>query len=633
MITVQLQKTGVPPGITATFTRTQTYAGNDLDALRIELGADAATHEALLAQCEAEFAAYSPPPTQQPPVTTQASAGYQVSPSKIIIGPDGKRFVVRGAQMFDYLFASFEARTDMRYRAILNPADKGASKGISEPTYYGRVQYISADNVDRQIKSARNNGVNLIRIGVEAAVQFASVSYVDPTDGKTYPSDAEMLDTIIATADAYGMAVQLQSSNDNVGTADNIAFLKWLAARYFGKPNVWINPANEVNGFANGAADVNNPTVWLAEMRQYLLALREDIPGQPAGTKFRNPVAIDPPGYAYRLDLVAAAMASDAVFSADQNLIINIHYYSQAGESSFKGARLTTDTPRWVNYLQSHCVVIGEVGIDNFAGRYDPAIDASVPSVNTTAWAQMQAAVTDFVKWSADQCNNGLLQGVIGHMWMAYIPGMSMHDDNTMRRQDGTWTTWGTIFRDNFLTPRPAVQNTTMQAITGITTPVGHASIGTPLFQAEGVDGVRGAAMFVGHQVNSGYLGFYNRTANTLVGMISGNGSTGVTYGTSSDARLKTDIKPLLPASALRQVMHMRPVTARWRAHPDAPTEAMFLAHELEEVMPTAVAGERNGETFQTVDYGRITPLLAAAIQALSARVDEIESSTKQGGV
>lgn len=631
MITVQLQKVGAPAGIVATFTRTQTYAGNDLDALRAELGADAAQHEALLAECEAEYAAWEAP-LQIPAPMPQASAGYQVSTSKIIIGPDGKRFVVRGAQMFDYLFASCEARQDMRFRAILNPAGKGAAFGISEPTYYARTQYISAEHVDEQIRIARNNGVNLLRVGVEAAVQFASVSYVDPADGKRYPSDVEMLDTIIAKADAYGMVVQLQSSNDNVGTAENIAFLKWLAARYFGKPNVWINPANEMNGFANGGADVNNATVWLAEMRQYLLALREDIPGQPAGTKFRNPVAIDPPGYAYRMDLVASAMSNDAAFSADQNLVINIHYYPMAGESNFRGARLTTDTPRWVNYLQNHCVVIGEVGIDNFAGRHDPAIDPAISSVNATAWVQMQAAATDFVKWCAEQCSAGTLQGAIGHMWMAYIPGMSMHDDNTMRRQDGTWTTWGTIFRDHFLTPRPAVQSTTMQSLTGITTPVGHASIGTPLLQVEGVDGVRGAAMFVGHQPNAAYVGFYNRTTSALVGLISGNGSTGLTYGTTSDARLKTDIKPISGAAAVELVRKMRPVTARWKHQPDAPTEAMFLAHELQEVMPTAVSGEPGGEAFQTVDYGRITPLLAAAVQELCHRVGRIEN-TNAGGV
>lgn len=592
---------------------------------------------------------------------TLTDAGYQVAPvTKVMIGPDGKRFVGRGVQMFDYLFVSQETRTDQRYRAILNPSGKGPGTGISEPTYYAKVSYISSANVEEQIRLARNNGSNILRVGVEAAVQLASVSYVDPADGKTYPSDPEMLDTIIQIAGEYGMVVQLQCSNDLVSTADNVTFLKWLTARYFTQPHVWINPANEPNGVANGGANVADPTAWTNKLQPLVTALREDVTGQPAGTKFRNPVVIDPPSYAYRLDLIASILTSNATFRDDRNLVINIHYYPVAGETDFRGTRLTTDLTRWVNYLPTYCIMIGEAGIDNLGGRLDPNLDPGVPSVNLTQWAQVQSAVTDFLGWCQEQIVAGTLQGVIGHMWYAYVPGLSRHDDNTMRRNDGTWSTWGTIFRDKFLTVRggalansglaPMAQGlikgrasgagtgtpqdlTSLQALQIVAnlgaTRVGDGATGTPIFQAEDTAGTRGASMFVGSAANTSYAGFYNRTAAALVGHIIGNGTTGVTYSTTSDYRLKENIRPL--PDGLKAVMAMRPVLANWKAAPGEAAEPMFLAHELQEVAPVAVSGTKDGMAeidgvavmaTQTVDYGRITPLLVAAVQELAAQVE-----------
>jgi len=54
-----------------------------------------------------------------------------------------------------------------------------------------------------------------------------------------------------------------------------------------------------------------------------------------------------------------------------------------------------------------------------------------------------------------------------------------------------------------------------------------------------------------------------------------------------------------------------------------------FIAHELQEIFPDAVTGEKD-ETYestgnikpQSVDYGRITPLLVKAIQELKAELD-----------
>ena len=57
----------------------------------------------------------------------------------------------------------------------------------------------------------------------------------------------------------------------------------------------------------------------------------------------------------------------------------------------------------------------------------------------------------------------------------------------------------------------------------------------------------------------------------------------------------------------------------------------MFIAHEVQEAVPAAVTGEHNevnedGEAiYQTVDYGRVTPLLAAVLKSALARIDALE--------
>lgn len=375
---------------------------------------------------------------------------YQVLSNKTIRGADGNRFIVRGVTMFDYLLDSFETRSNYNFRERQFPAGKGAAYGISEPTYFARSVYVNAAHIRQTLKTAWNNNVNLIRVAVEPAVMYASVSYVDPADGLTYPSDPDMLDDIIAAAGELGMVVQLQPVNDNSLTADNVTFLSWLGNRYLNTGHVWIDTANEVNGYANGAVDVHNASIWAAEVRQYMLAIRS--------SGFKNPVCVDLPSWSSRIDTVYNTLTTDTAFSKDPNMILQIHYYPAPGETDFRTARLPVVLSQWVNYIGQFCIVVGEVGIDNLAGRYDPNLDPGVPSVNVTAWEQMKASSRDFLTWCRDKTKLTSFSGVIGTMWTAYVYNMTTHDDNSMRQgglpyYDADWSMWGTIFRDRYLSP------------------------------------------------------------------------------------------------------------------------------------------------------------------------------------
>jgi hypothetical protein len=119
---------------------------------------------------------------------------------------------------------------------------------------------------------------------------------------------------------------------------------------------------------------------------------------------------------------------------------------------------------------------------------------------------------------------------------------------------------------------------------------------------------------------------FYN--GNGEVGGIFTNGSA-TTFYTSSDYRLKENVSRM--TGALDKVTALNPVTYKWKV--DGAEGQGFIAHELQEVAPYAVSGEKDGEEMQGVDYGKITPLLTAAlqeaiaeIQSLKARVAELEA-------
>jgi len=107
--------------------------------------------------------------------------------------------------------------------------------------------------------------------------------------------------------------------------------------------------------------------------------------------------------------------------------------------------------------------------------------------------------------------------------------------------------------------------------------------------------------------------------------------TTGTTYNTTSDRRLKDNIEPI--ADATDKLMSMKPVTHTWIADPEAPSVHGFIAQEMQEIVPEAVSGEDGGEEMMSMDYGRITPVLVAALQeatneikALKQRVSELEA-------
>ncbi|MDY0096737.1 MAG: tail fiber domain-containing protein [Candidatus Dojkabacteria bacterium] len=124
-----------------------------------------------------------------------------------------------------------------------------------------------------------------------------------------------------------------------------------------------------------------------------------------------------------------------------------------------------------------------------------------------------------------------------------------------------------------------------------------------------------------GSFATSDYLVVFSNTYNWGVnGRINGNG-TGIQYTTSSDARLKTNVSSI--SNALDTLMKMDAVTYNWIN--GGAKDAGFLAQDLQPLYPFAVSGSPDGDPIMdpmTIDYGKLTPIIVAAIKDLNKKVD-----------
>lgn len=97
--------------------------------------------------------------------------------------------------------------------------------------------------------------------------------------------------------------------------------------------------------------------------------------------------------------------------------------------------------------------------------------------------------------------------------------------------------------------------------------------------------------------------------------------SSNTSYNTSSDYRLKQDFKDY---NGLSLINSIKTYDYQWKI--DESRMYGVLAHELSEVLPYAVQGEKDGEEMQGVDYSKIVPVLVKAIQELKAEIDELKA-------
>jgi hypothetical protein len=130
-------------------------------------------------------------------------------------------------------------------------------------------------------------------------------------------------------------------------------------------------------------------------------------------------------------------------------------------------------------------------------------------------------------------------------------------------------------------------------------------------------------------------IAFYKGDTQTNRGLITVT-TSGTTYNSVSDYRLKENITPL--ENGLDRVLQLKPSKFNW-IETGNETEG-FIAHELQEYFPDAVTGEKDAVYSstgnikpQSVDYGRITPLLVKAIQELKAENDALKEIFQRNNI
>ena len=120
-------------------------------------------------------------------------------------------------------------------------------------------------------------------------------------------------------------------------------------------------------------------------------------------------------------------------------------------------------------------------------------------------------------------------------------------------------------------------------------------------------------------------MGFY--TSGTSYGSISSS-TTGTGFNTTSDYRLKNTIAPM--TGALVKVALLKPCTYKWNV--DGSDGQGFIAHELAEVCPHAVTGEKDAvdadgkPVHQGIDTSFLVATLTAAIQEQQALITQLQA-------
>jgi hypothetical protein len=105
--------------------------------------------------------------------------------------------------------------------------------------------------------------------------------------------------------------------------------------------------------------------------------------------------------------------------------------------------------------------------------------------------------------------------------------------------------------------------------------------------------------------------------------------TTGTTFNSTSDYRLKESVAPL--SGGLSRVNALKPSVYKWKSN--GSDGEGFLAHELAEVVPAAVNGEKDAVNedgtikAQSIDMSRIVPILVAAIKELTAEVNALKNA------
>ncbi len=120
----------------------------------------------------------------------------------------------------------------------------------------------------------------------------------------------------------------------------------------------------------------------------------------------------------------------------------------------------------------------------------------------------------------------------------------------------------------------------------------------------------------------------------TTVGTITNNG-TNAAYNTTSDYRKKNVIGNI--EDACERVLDLRPLQYEFKDIINPTRQEGFLAHEVQEVVPQAVTGDKDAvdpvteaPILQQLDHSKLVPLLTQALREAIWKIEDLEEKVEE---
>ena len=145
-------------------------------------------------------------------------------------------------------------------------------------------------------------------------------------------------------------------------------------------------------------------------------------------------------------------------------------------------------------------------------------------------------------------------------------------------------------------------------------TPTDPSTMPMYLHFCKSYSGQRDAVNFMYNGTRVGYIAFTDSATS---------------YNTSSDYRLKENVEPV--SDGIARLQQLKPSRFNFITDPDKTVDG-FIAHEVQEVVPEAITGEKDAvdedgnPIYQGIDQSKLVPLLTAALQEAVAKIESLEA-------
>tara|TARA_R100000458_G_scaffold48708_1_gene47934 strand:- start:324 stop:1346 length:1023 start_codon:yes stop_codon:yes gene_type:complete len=127
------------------------------------------------------------------------------------------------------------------------------------------------------------------------------------------------------------------------------------------------------------------------------------------------------------------------------------------------------------------------------------------------------------------------------------------------------------------------------------------------------------------------FVQFINNSGNSCGTINNADSAGSAAYSSSSDYRLKENTSDI--TDGITKVKELKPIRFNWKGEDKSRKFQGFLAHEVKSVVPLGcVTGTKdevdsdNNPVHQAMDYGRLTPILTAALKEAIAKIETLET-------